>query len=262
MAQIIGIDLGTTNSCVAVMEGGEAKVIPNEEGGRTTPSVVAFTKSGERLVGQVAKRQAVTNPENTVYSIKRFMGRRFDEVTEEIKQVPYKVKPAGSGDVRIEAGGKEWSPPEISAIILQKMKQSAEDYLGQKVDKAVITVPAYFNDAQRQATKDAGKIAGLLCLGYPFHPPGKLDKPRTAHLAELKTPALICQGTRDEFGTREDVAAYHLSKQIEILWLEDGDHSFKPRNTSGRIEQQNWEAALDEIVTFLEALSDKQENKQ
>ena len=161
MSKIIGIDLGTTNSVVAVMEGGEPTVITNSEGGRTTPSVVAFTKDGSRLVGQVAKRQAVTNPENTVYSIKRFMGRRFDEVTEEIKQVPYKVKAAGTGDVRIGAGGKEWSPPEISAIILQKMKQSAEDYLGQKVDKAVITVPAYFNDAQRQATKDAGKIAGL-----------------------------------------------------------------------------------------------------
>jgi molecular chaperone DnaK len=161
MSKIIGIDLGTTNSVVAVMEGGEPTVITNSEGGRTTPSVVAFTKDGSRLVGQVAKRQAVTNPENTVYSIKRFMGRRFDEVTEEIKQVPYKVKAAGTGDVRIEAGGKEWSPPEISAIILQKMKQSAEDYLGQKVEKAVITVPAYFNDAQRQATKDAGKIAGL-----------------------------------------------------------------------------------------------------
>ena len=144
------------------MEGGEPTVITNSEGGRTTPSVVAFTKDGSRLVGQVAKRQAVTNPENTVYSIKRFMGRRYNEVTEEIKQVPYKVQGAGSGgDVRIVAGGKEWSPPEISAIILQKMKQSAEDYLGQKVDKAVITVPAYFNDSQRQATKDAGKIAGL-----------------------------------------------------------------------------------------------------
>ncbi|HKV36088.1 MAG TPA: molecular chaperone DnaK [Pyrinomonadaceae bacterium] len=162
MSKIIGIDLGTTNSVVAVMEGGEPTVITNSEGGRTTPSVVAFTKDGSRLVGQVAKRQAVTNPENTVYSIKRFMGRRYNEVGEEIKQVPYKVSGAGSGgDVRISAGGKEWSPPEISAIILQKMKQSAEDYLGQKVDKAVITVPAYFNDAQRQATKDAGKIAGL-----------------------------------------------------------------------------------------------------
>ena len=161
MSKIIGIDLGTTNSVVAVMEGGEPTVITNSEGGRTTPSVVAFTKDGSRLVGQVAKRQAVTNPENTVYSIKRFMGRRYNEVTEEIKQVPYKVQGAGNGDVRISAGGKDWSPPEISAIILQKMKQSAEDYLGQKVDKAVITVPAYFNDSQRQATKDAGKIAGL-----------------------------------------------------------------------------------------------------
>ncbi len=162
MSKIIGIDLGTTNSCVAVMEGGEPTVITNSEGGRTTPSVVAFAKDGNRLVGQVAKRQAVTNPENTIYSIKRFMGRRFNEVGEEIKQVPYQVQSAGNGDVRIGAGGKDYSPPEISAMILQKMKQSAEDYLGgQKVDKAVITVPAYFNDAQRQATKDAGRIAGL-----------------------------------------------------------------------------------------------------
>ncbi|MDQ3755606.1 MAG: molecular chaperone DnaK [Acidobacteriota bacterium] len=161
MSKIIGIDLGTTNSVVAVMEGGEPTVITNSEGGRTTPSVVAFTKDGNRLVGQVAKRQAVTNPENTVYSIKRFMGRRFDEVTEEKKQVPYQVQAAGNGDVRVAAGGKDYSPPEISAMVLQKMKQSAEDYLGQKVDKAVITVPAYFNDAQRQATKDAGRIAGL-----------------------------------------------------------------------------------------------------
>jgi molecular chaperone DnaK len=162
MSKIIGIDLGTTNSVVAVMEGGEPIVITNSEGGRTTPSVVAFAKDGNRLVGQVAKRQAVTNPENTIYSIKRFMGRRFNEVSEEIKQVPYKVQGTGSGgDVRIGAGGKEWSPPEISAMVLQKMKQSAEDHLGQKVEKAVITVPAYFNDSQRQATKDAGRIAGL-----------------------------------------------------------------------------------------------------
>src|SRR5205085_858328 len=161
MSVSIGVDVGATSSVVAVVEGGEPTVITNSEGGRTTPSVVAFAKDGNRLVGQVAKRQAVTNPENTIYSIKRFMGRRFEEVTEEIKQVPYKVKAAANGDVRVEAGGKEWSPPEISAMILQKMKQSAEDYLGQKVDKAVITVPAYFNDAQRQATKDAGKVAGL-----------------------------------------------------------------------------------------------------
>lgn len=164
MAKIIGIDLGTTNSVVAVMEGGEPVVITNSEGGRTTPSVVAFTKDGNRLVGQVAKRQAVTNPENTLYSIKRFMGRKFDEVSDEIKQVPYKVEKAGNGDVRIAAEGKQYSPPEVAAMILQKLKQSAEDYLGSKVEQAVITVPAYFNDAQRQATKDAGKIAGLEVL--------------------------------------------------------------------------------------------------
>ncbi|MEO5859637.1 MAG: molecular chaperone DnaK [Pyrinomonadaceae bacterium] len=164
MSKIIGIDLGTTNSVVAVMEGGEPVVITNSEGGRTTPSVVAFTKDGNRLVGQVAKRQAVTNPENTLYSIKRFMGRKFDEVQDEIKQVPYKVEKAGNGDVRVTADGKQYSPPEIAAMVLQKLKQSAEDYLGSKVEKAVITVPAYFNDAQRQATKDAGKVAGLEVL--------------------------------------------------------------------------------------------------
>jgi len=161
MSKIIGIDLGTTNSVVAVMEGGEPVVITNEEGGRTTPSVVAFTKDGNRLVGQVAKRQAVTNPENTLYSIKRFIGRKFDEVAGEIKQVPFKVERASNGDVRIDAQGKQYSPPEISAMVLQKLKKAAEDYLGAKVDKAVITVPAYFNDAQRQATKDAGLVAGL-----------------------------------------------------------------------------------------------------
>ena len=161
MSKIIGIDLGTTNSVVAVMEGGEPVVITNPEGGRLTPSVVAFAKTGERLVGQVAKRQAVTNPENTIFSIKRFMGRKFDEVSEEMKMVPYTVARAGNGDVRVKAGDKEYSPPEISAMILQKLKQAAEEYLGSAVSKAVITVPAYFNDAQRQATKDAGQIAGL-----------------------------------------------------------------------------------------------------
>jgi molecular chaperone DnaK len=160
MSKIIGIDLGTTNSVVAVMEGGEPKVIPNAEGNRTTPSIVAFAKNGEQLVGQVAKRQAVTNPENTVFSIKRFMGRRFGEVSEEMKMVPYKVKAQGDS-VAVEGLGKEYGPPEISAKILQKLKQAAEDYLGSKVERAVITVPAYFNDAQRQATKDAGRIAGL-----------------------------------------------------------------------------------------------------
>jgi molecular chaperone DnaK len=161
MSKIIGIDLGTTNSVVAVMEGGEPVVITNPEGSRITPSVVGFTKSGERLVGQVAKRQAVTNPENTIFSIKRFMGRKYDEVNEEMKMVPYSVVRASNGDVRVNAGGKEYSPPEISAMILQKLKQAAEEYLGGAVTKAVITVPAYFNDAQRQATKDAGQIAGL-----------------------------------------------------------------------------------------------------
>jgi molecular chaperone DnaK len=164
MAKIIGIDLGTTNSVVAVMEGGEPSVIANPEGARTTPSVVAFTKSGERLVGQTAKRQAITNPENTVYSIKRFMGRRFNEVQSEIKTVPYKVVEGPGGDVRVVAQGKEYSPPEISALILQKMKDAAEQYLGEKITQAVITVPAYFNDSQRQATKDAGRIAGLEVL--------------------------------------------------------------------------------------------------
>jgi len=160
MAKIIGIDLGTTNSCVAVLEGGEPKVIANEEGARTTPSVVGFSKSGERLVGQVAKRQAITNPENTVFSIKRFMGRRYNEVSDEMKMVPFKVISQGD-NVSIVAQGKEYTPPEISAMILQKLKKSAEAYLGETVTEAVITVPAYFNDAQRQATKDAGKIAGL-----------------------------------------------------------------------------------------------------
>jgi molecular chaperone DnaK len=161
MAKIIGIDLGTTNSVVAIMEGDRVTVIPNEEGGRTTPSVVGFTKKGERLVGQVAKRQRVTNPENTIYSIKRFMGRRFEEVGQEIKQVPFKVTQEANGDVRVEALGKHYAPPQVSAMILQKLKKAAEDYLGGSVEKAVITVPAYFNDSQRKATKDAGQIAGL-----------------------------------------------------------------------------------------------------
>ncbi|MEM7581981.1 MAG: molecular chaperone DnaK [Acidobacteriota bacterium] len=161
MGKIIGIDLGTTNSVVSVMEGNEGKVIANSEGARTTPSVVGFTQGGERLVGQVAKRQAVTNPQNTVYSIKRFMGRRFDEVTEEMKMVPFAVEKAENGDVRVSVEDKKYSPPEISAMVLRKLKQAAEDHLGEKVTEAVITVPAYFNDSQRQATKDAGRIAGL-----------------------------------------------------------------------------------------------------
>ena len=161
MGKIIGIDLGTTNSVVAVMEGNEPTVITNREGNRLTPSVVAFTRDGERLVGQIARRQAVTNPENTVYSIKRFMGRRYEEVSEEITMVPYKVVQASNGDARVRISGKEYAPPEISAMVLQKLKEAAEDHLGEKVTEAVITVPAYFNDSQRQATKDAGRIAGL-----------------------------------------------------------------------------------------------------
>jgi len=176
MAKVIGIDLGTTNSCVAVMEAGEPVVIPNPEGTRTTPSVVAFTKTDERLVGQVAKRQAITNSENTVFSIKRFMGRRIEEVKEEEKIVPYKVMAASNGDVRVSIQGREYSPPEISAMILQYMKKAAEEYLGQKITQAVITVPAYFNDSQRQATKDAGRIAGLEVLRI-------INEPTAASLA-------------------------------------------------------------------------------
>ncbi|RYZ10841.1 MAG: molecular chaperone DnaK, partial [Myxococcaceae bacterium] len=162
MGKIIGIDLGTTNSVVAIMEGREPKVIVNEEGAPTTPSVVAFTKDGERLVGQVAKRQAITNPEHTVYSVKRFMGRRFEEISEESKLVPYKVARGTNGDARVDISGKQFSAPEISAQVLLKLKRAAENYLGEKVTEAVITVPAYFNDAQRQATKDAGDLTGVL----------------------------------------------------------------------------------------------------
>src|SRR5206468_1987288 len=165
MAKVIGIDLGTTNSCMAVIEGGEPTVIPNAEGGRTTPSVVAFTKDGQRLVGAPARRQQVTNPQNTVFSIKRFMGRKFDEVTEEMTIVPYEVDKGPNGDVRVTAEGKEYAPPEISAMILQKLKQDAESYLGETVTDAVVTVPAYFNNAQREATKDAGTTAGDNHLG-------------------------------------------------------------------------------------------------
>ena len=164
MSKAVGIDLGTTNSVVAVLEAGEPSVIPNAEGARTTPSVVAFSKTGERLVGQVAKRQAVTNPERTVFSIKRFMGRRYAEVAQEIKMSPFHVTRGENDTARVEVDGKVFSPPEISAMVLQKLKQAAEEYLGQPVSKAVITVPAYFNDSQRQATKDAGRLAGLEVL--------------------------------------------------------------------------------------------------
>lgn len=216
MSKIIGIDLGTTNSVVAVMEGGQPVVIPNQEGGRTTPSVVGFSKSGERLVGQVAKRQAVTNPENTIYSIKRFMGRRFNEVAEEMKLVPYKVVSGENGDARVEAQGKKYSPPEISALILGKLKEAAEAYLGEKVTKAVITVPAYFNDAQRQATKDAGQIAGLEVMRIINEP----------------TAAALAYGLDKK--KDETIAVYDFGGgTFDISILEVGDGVVEVKSTNG-----------------------------
>ncbi len=217
MAKVIGIDLGTTNSCVAVIEGQDAEVIANSEGGRTTPSMVAFTKDSERLVGQTAKRQAVTNPQNTVYSIKRFMGRRYDEVATEISEVPYEVA-AGSRDMAVaKIDGKEYTPPEISAMILQKMKQTAEDYLGEEVKQAVVTVPAYFNDSQRQATKDAGTIAGLEVLRIVNEP----------------TAAALAYGL-DKGGTHEQIAVYDLGGgTFDISILELGEGVFEVKSTNG-----------------------------
>jgi molecular chaperone DnaK len=216
MSKIIGIDLGTTNSVVAVMEGGQPAVIPNQEGGRTTPSVVAFTKTGERLVGQIAKRQAVTNPENTIYSIKRFMGRRIDEVKEEMKLVPYKAVAGDSGDARVEIQGKKYSAPEISAMILGKLKEAAEAYLGEKVTKAVITVPAYFNDAQRQATKDAGQIAGLEVLRIINEP----------------TAAALAYGLDKK--KDETIAVYDFGGgTFDISILEVGDGVVEVKSTNG-----------------------------
>lgn len=217
MGKIIGIDLGTTNSCVAVMEGNDPVVIPNSEGTRTTPSVVAFTKSGERLVGQPAKRQAVTNPSNTVYSIKRFMGRRYDEVSDEMTKVPYKVIKGENDTARVQIGDRIYSPPEISAMILQKMKQTAEDYLGQKVTEAVVTVPAYFNDSQRQATKDAGKIAGL-------------DVKR---IINEPTAAALAYGL-DKKKKDEKIAVYDLGGgTFDISILELGEGVFEVKSTNG-----------------------------
>ena len=216
-SKIIGIDLGTTNSVVSVMEGGDPVVIPNAEGGRTTPSVVAFTKDGERLVGQVAKRQAVTNPKNTIFSIKRFMGRRMNEITEELKHVPYKVGAGQNGLASVDIAGKSYTPPEISAMILQKMKQTAEDYLGSKVDRAVITVPAYFNDAQRQATKDAGKIAGLEVLRI-------INEPTAAALAyglEKKKDEKIA--VFDLGGGTYDVSVLELAEGVFEVKSTHGD---------------------------------------
>ncbi len=218
--KVIGIDLGTTNSVVAVMEGGDPVVIPNAEGGRTTPSVVGFTKDGERLIGQIAKRQAVTNPQNTVFSIKRFMGRKQDEVKEESARVPYKVASGGNDLVNVEVQGKRYTPPEISAMILQKMKQTAEDYLGYKVEKAVVTVPAYFNDSQRQATKDAGKIAGLDVLRIINEP----------------TAAALAYGLDKK--KDEKVAVFDLgggTYDISVLELYDveGSRQFEVKSTNG-----------------------------
>ncbi|HVP36902.1 MAG TPA: molecular chaperone DnaK [Terriglobales bacterium] len=216
MPKVIGIDLGTTNSCVAVMEGGEPKVIPNAEGMRTTPSVVAFTKTGERLVGQIAKRQAITNPENTVFSIKRFMGRKHNEVLAEEKLVPYKIVEATNGDVRVLIQGKEYSPPEISAMILQYMKKTAEDYLGEPVIQAVITVPAYFNDSQRQATKDAGRIAGLDVIRI-------INEPTSSSLA------YGLEKKKDE-----KIAVFDLGGgTFDISILEIGEGVFEVRSTNG-----------------------------
>jgi len=216
VGKVIGIDLGTTNSVVAVMEGGDPVVITNAEGGRLTPSVVAFSKDGERMVGQVARRQAITNPENTVFSIKRFMGRRHDEVSHEIKLVPFKVARASNGDVRVEIRGKEYSPPEITAMILQKLKEAAESYLGEKVTQAVITVPAYFNDSQRQATKDASKIAGLEVLRI-------VNEPTAASLA-------YGMGKKKD----EKIAVFDLGGgTFDISILELGEGVFEVKSTNG-----------------------------
>ncbi|RJP23535.1 MAG: molecular chaperone DnaK [Candidatus Abyssobacteria bacterium SURF_5] len=216
MAKVIGIDLGTTNSCVAIMEGGEPTVIPNAEGGRTTPSVVAFAKTGERLVGTVAKRQAITNPENTIFSIKRFMGRRHNEVLAEEKLVPYKVRSGEGDNVVVEAGGRSFTPPEISAVILQKMRETAEDYTGEKISQAVITVPAYFNDSQRQATKDAGRIAGLEVLRI-------INEPTAASLA------YGLDKKKDE-----KIAVYDLGGgTFDISILELGEGVFEVKSTNG-----------------------------
>ncbi len=238
MSKIIGIDLGTTNSVVAVMEAGEPTVIASPEGGRTTPSTVAFAKGGERLVGQVAKRQAVTNPENTIYSIKRFMGRKFAEVNEEMKIVPYKVTPASNNDVQVAIMGKEYSPPEISSMILQKMRTAAEEYLGQKVTKAVVTVPAYFNDSQRQATNDAGKIAGLEVLRIVNEP----------------TAAALAYGLDKK--KDETIAVYDFGGgTFDISILEVGEGVVEVKSTNGdthlggdNIDQRIIDWIVDEFI--------------
>ncbi|MCU7495862.1 MAG: molecular chaperone DnaK [Ignavibacteria bacterium] len=242
MGKIIGIDLGTTNSCVAVMEGNDPVVIPNSEGGRTTPSIVAFTKNGERLVGQAAKRQAVTNPKNTVFSIKRFMGRRMDEVTSEMTKVPYQVVSGDANSARVKIGDRVYSPPEISAMILQKMKKTAEDYLGQEVTEAVITVPAYFNDSQRQATKDAGEIAGL----------------KVRRIINEPTAAALAYGL-DKKGKDELVAVYDLGGgtfDVSILQLGEGVFEVKSTNGDGHLGGDDFDQRL---IDFLADEFNKQE---
>src|ERR671914_669137 len=229
MAKTIGIDLGTTNSCVAVLEGGEPTVIPNAEGGRTTPSVVAFTKDGQRLVGAPAKRQSVTNPQNTIFSIKRFMGRKYSEVSEEMKIVPYEVVAGPNGDARVKVGDKEYAPPEISAMILQKLKTDAESYLGETVDDAVITVPAYFNNAQREATKDAGKIAGLNVLRI-------INEPTAASLA---------YGLDKE--SDQTILVWDLGGgtfDVSILELGEGVFEVKATNGDNHLGGDNFDKAL------------------
>src|SRR5919109_5218895 len=233
MAKTIGIDLGTTNSCMAVLEGGEPTVIENAEGGRTTPSVVAFTQSGERLTGTVAKRQAVTNPTNTVFSIKRFMGRKEAEVREEESIVPYSVIAGAGGDARVEAGGKQYSPPEISAMILQKLKADAEAYLGESVDSAVITVPAYFNDDQRQATKDAGRVAGL----------------EVKRIINEPTAASLAYGLDKE--SDQTILVFDLGGgTFDVSVLEIGEGVFEVKATAGdsHLGGDNWDKAIVEWI--------------
>src|SRR5580765_7241648 len=229
MAKTIGIDLGTTNSCMAVLEGGEPTVIPNAEGGRTTPSVVAFAKDGQRLVGSPARRQQVTNPQNTIFSIKRFMGRKFDEVSEEMKIVPYEVVKGPNDDVRVKADGKEYAPPEISAMILQKLKTDAEAYLGEQVTEAVITVPAYFNNAQREATKDAGQIAGLNVLRIVNEP----------------TAASLAYGLEKE--TDQTILVFDLGGgtfDVSILDLGEGVFEVKAVNGDNHLGGDNFDKAI------------------
>ncbi|MGB9906791.1 MAG: molecular chaperone DnaK [Candidatus Saccharicenans sp.] len=249
MAKIIGIDLGTTNSVVAVMEGDKVTVIANEEGGRTTPSVVGFTNKGEILVGQVAKRQRITNPENTIYSIKRFMGRRYNEVLNEIKQVPFKVVEASNGDVRVLAQGKEYSPPQISAFILQKLKKAAEDYLGEKVEKAVITVPAYFNDSQRKATKDAGTIAGLDVVRI-------INEPTAAALAygmEKKKNEIIA--VYDFGGGTFDISILEVGEGVVEVKSTNGDTHLGGDDIDQRV--QDWIVSEFKKETGIDLTKDK-----